>query len=56
MTDPIYNVCYAGSGSDVCLTMCDGQVVYKDGQWSGIDVELAKAEVTQRSKRIISEL
>jgi 5-methylthioadenosine/S-adenosylhomocysteine deaminase len=56
MTDPIYNVCYAGSGSDVCLTMCDGQVVYEAGQWTGVDVERAKAEVSKRAQRIISEL
>jgi 5-methylthioadenosine/S-adenosylhomocysteine deaminase len=56
MTNPIYNVCYAGSGSDVCLTMCDGQVVYEAGQWTGVDVERAKAEVSKRAQRIISEL
>lgn len=61
MTDPIYNVAYAGSGSDVVLTLCDGEVVYRrspDGaeQWRGIDVEKVQAEVQQRAQRIIGEL
>ena len=31
MTNPLVNVVYAGHGADVCLTMCDGRVVYRDG-------------------------
>lgn len=60
MTSAIYNVIFAGDGSDVVLTMCDGRVVFKrsgnDLEWSGIDLELVKSEVAKRTKRIISEL
>ncbi len=56
MTQPIYNVVFAGDGSDVVLTLCDGQVVYEAGEWPGLDLEQVKAEVTARTKRIISEL
>ena len=56
MTDPLMNVVYAGHGSDVVLTLCDGEVVYRDGVWPGIDVERVKAECSSRTKRIISEL
>lgn len=56
MTDPLVNVVYAGHGSDVVLTMCDGRTVYREGEWPGIDVERAKAEVSARAARIISEL
>ncbi|MBR5259487.1 MAG: amidohydrolase [Eggerthellaceae bacterium] len=56
MTDALYNIVFSGSGSDVVLTMCDGAVVYRDGEWPTIDLELAKAEVTARSQRIIAEL
>lgn len=55
-TDVLGNLVFAGHGSDVCLTMCDGQVVYRDGAWPTIDVERAKAEVEARTKRIISEI
>ena len=61
MTDPIYNVAYAGNGSDVVLTLCDGEVVYDasespEGRWPGIDMERVQNEVSIRAKRIISEL
>ena len=61
MTDPMYNVIFAGDGSDVVLTMCDGKVVYDasaeaDSRWLGIDIERTKSEVSQRAQRIISEL
>lgn len=56
MTNPLVNVVYAGHGADVCLTMCDGRVVYRDGQWPLVDAERAKAEVAARTRRIVSEL
>ena len=56
MTNPLVNVVYAGHGADVCLTMCDGRVVYRDGTWPTMDFERAKAEVDARTKRIIGEL
>ncbi len=61
MTDVLYNIVYAGDGADVVLTMCDGKVVYDasaslENRFPGIDIEQAKSEVSQRTKRIISEL
>ncbi|WP_290995402.1 amidohydrolase [Gordonibacter sp.] len=56
MTDPLVNLVYAGHGSDVCLTMSDGTVVYRDGTFPTVDVERAKAEVATRTKRIIAEV
>lgn len=56
MTNPLVNVVFAGHGSDVCLTMSDGEVVYRDGVYPTIDVARVKAEVEQRTRRIIAEL
>lgn len=56
MTDPLCNLVYAGHGSDVVLTMCDGQVVYQDGTWPTIDLEQAKAQVIARHQRICNQL
>lgn len=56
MTQPLYNVLFAGNGSDVVLTLCDGEVVYEEGEWPGIDTEKVKFEVQARAQRIISEL
>lgn len=50
------NVVYAGHGSDVVLTMCDGEVVYRDGAWPTVDIDRVKGEVAARTKRIQAEL
>ena len=50
------NVVYAGHGSDVVLTMCDGKVLYHDGEWPTIDIDRVKAEVVERTVRIQSNL
>lgn len=55
-TDLLNNLVYAGHGADVCLTMVDGEVLYRDGAWTTIDVERAKAEVEVRTRRIIASL
>lgn len=50
------NVVYAGHGSDVVLTMCDGRVLYRDGEWPTIDIDRVKAEVAERTQRIQADL
>lgn len=54
--DMINNVVYSASGSDVVLTMVDGKVLYKDGQYLTIDLEKAKYEAEKSKDRILSEL
>lgn len=54
--DLLTNIVYAGHGSDVVLTMCDGAVVYRDGEYPGIDLERVEAEVAERTVRIQREL
>ena len=56
INDMLTNVVYAGHGTDVVLTLCDGAVVYRDGMWPTIDIERVKAEVIERTNRIQSEL
>ena len=56
VNDMLTNVVYAGHGSDVVMTLCDGVVVYDNGTWPRIDVERAKAEVAERTVRIQNEL
>ncbi|MCL2151295.1 MAG: amidohydrolase family protein, partial [Coriobacteriia bacterium] len=50
------NLVYAASGSDVVLTMVDGQVLYRDGQWPTIDVERVGAEAQAAADRISAQL
>ena len=51
-TDLASNLVYAAHGSDVVLTMVDGAVLYRDGEWPTIDVERAEAETDAACKRM----
>lgn len=41
------NLVYSANGSDVVLTMCDGRVLYRDGEYATIDIERTKHEVVR---------
>ncbi len=47
---------YSSLGSDICLTMVDGQVLYKDGEYLTIDVEKAIYNVKNSFNRIITSI
>ena len=51
-----YDLVYAAKGSDVCLTMVDGQVLYRDGEYPTIDIEKVKSQAAQAAKRIAAGL
>ncbi len=50
------NLVYSASGSDVLLTMVDGEVLYKDGEYYSIDVEKTIYEAQQATKKILALL
>lgn len=50
------NLVYSASGSDVVLTMIDGEIVYRDGEYPTIDIERVKQEATRSKERILREL
>jgi len=50
------NLIYSGCGTDVCLTMVDGQVLYQDGNYPTIDLEQALWKTEQARKDILSQL
>lgn len=54
--DMLNNLILSASGSDVAMTMVDGKVLYKDGEYTTIDIEKAEYEFENRRQRIISEL
>ena len=43
------NLVYSADGKDVCLTMVDGQVLYRDGEYKTLDIEkvIAMSEVVK---------
>lgn len=54
--NPLNNVVYSANGSDVCLTMIDGKIVYENGEFKTIDVEKAIYMVNKSARRIVEEL
>lgn len=54
--DTVNNLVYAASGEDVVLTVADGKVLYRDGEYTTLDIEKIKYEVEARTKRIQKEV
>lgn len=52
----INNLVYAASGSDILLTMVDGKVLYREGEYLTIDQEKVFYGVEKSIKRILGEL
>ena len=50
------NVVYSASGSDVILTMCDGRILYRDGEYPFIDIEKAVSETEKACGKILAQL
>ncbi len=54
--DMLANIVYSACGSDVVMTLCDGKVLYENGEYKTIDIEKAKAETSTRACRIAEGL
>ena len=50
------NIVWSSSNANVVLTMCDGRVLYKDGEFTTIDVEKAIREANEATKKILEKL
>ena len=50
------NLIWSGSKADIVLTLCDGTVLYRDGEFTTIDVEKAIAEANEATKKILEKL
>jgi 5-methylthioadenosine/S-adenosylhomocysteine deaminase len=50
------NLVYSAVGTDVCLTMANGKVLYKDGLYLTIDIEKVIFSAEQIKERILNEL
>ena len=50
------NLVYSANGADVVLTMADGKVLYKDGEFMTIDVEKAAADVDVAVNEVLEAL
>lgn len=54
--DVAADLVYAAQASDVCLTMCDGKVLYQDGDYTTLDIERIRYEARRAAQRIAKEL
>ena len=52
----LYNLVYAATGSEVQMTMVDGRILYRDGKWPTLDMELITKKVQASCARIVKEL
>lgn len=50
------NLVYSAQGSDVCLTMVDGKVLYQDGEYKTIDIEKVMYEAQRETDHILTQL
>ena len=54
--DIINNIVYSAAGGDVAMTMVDGRVLYKDGEYMSIDLERTMYEVEKAKDQILARL
>lgn len=54
--DILNNIVYSAEKSDVVLTMVDGEVLYKNGEFSTIDIEKIGFEVNRTVKEVVREV
>jgi 5-methylthioadenosine/S-adenosylhomocysteine deaminase len=50
--DPTASVVYSCSGRDVELTMCQGRILYEDGEYKTIDIEKTLFDANQAAKKL----
>ncbi|MCH5192202.1 MAG: amidohydrolase [Oscillospiraceae bacterium] len=50
------NIVYSAEKSDVVLTMVDGKVLYKNGEFTTIDIEKIGSEVSRLVRKVASEV
>lgn len=54
--DMVNNIVFSALGTDVCLTMVDGKVLYRDGVYTTIDLERVVRDAEASVKRILQQL
>ena len=50
------NIVYSASGSDIVMTMVDGKVLYRDGEYLTIDIAQAIEQTEKATKDVLSRL
>ena len=50
------NIVYSASGSDVLMTIVDGEILYNNGEYKNIDIEKTIFEVERVTKEILAKV
>ena len=50
------NIVYSAEAGDIKMTMCDGTVLYEDGEYKTLDIEKTKSQVIENTNKILAEL
>jgi len=56
MFDALNNLVYSADGKDVLMTMVDGDVLYRDGEFKNIDLEETVAQANRVKDEILAKL
>lgn len=54
--DTLANIVYSAQNSDICMTVCDGEIIYKDGEALFIDEEETIAKASESFKKVLESL
>ena len=54
--DTLANIVFSAQSSDICMTVCDGEVICKDGEALFIDEEETIAKATESFKKVLESL
>lgn len=54
--DMMNNLVYSAAGSDVVMTMCDGRVLYRNGEYLTIDVEKTIYKAVEATEAVLGRL
>ena len=54
--DTLANVVFSAQSSDVWMTVCDGEVLYKDGEFMTIDPAEVKAKAKESFEAVLKRL
>jgi len=54
--DTLANIVFSAQSSDICMTVCDGEVICKDGEALFIDEEETIAKAAESFKKVLESL
>ncbi|MCL2638938.1 MAG: amidohydrolase [Oscillospiraceae bacterium] len=52
----VNNVVYSACGGDIIMTMCDGKILYENGEYKTIDIEKIVFEAAKATENILKKL